>query len=184
MIAKLPVLGFALVTAVSGQALADEGCAPRAAAPTSYGGHAGNYTPVDYGRAQPTYAGPAYPAYGDGSSDRGGYTQELRRSDLNRDGWVSMGEALDYGRVDFQRTDRDRNRVLTRHEYGRRSELASEDLNRDGRVTFREHQQGVRVQFARMDANRDGFLASYELDGRARPVPAPRVGPRSAGWRR
>jgi hypothetical protein len=174
MIAKLPVLGFALVTAVSGSALAHEGCETPAHA--SWGNHS---------HAQPTYAGPAYrgpahnaPAYGNRNR---GYTAELQRSDRNRDGRVSIGEALDYGRVDFQRTDRDNNRVLTGYEYRQRGEFASEDLNRDGRVTYREHQRGVRAEFVRLDRNGDGYLMAYEIDGRGRRQPDWN---RSAGWRR
>ena len=179
MIAKLPVLGFALVTAVSGSALAHEGCNTPAHASS------GNHT-----HGQPAYNGPAYngpgyrapandaPAYGNRNR---GYTAELRRSDRNRDGRVSIGEALEYGNVDFQRTDRDNNRVLTWREYNQRGEFASEDLNRDGRVTYREHQRGVRSEFARLDRNGDGYLMAYEIDGRGWQQPGWN---RSAGWRR
>jgi hypothetical protein len=178
MIAKLPVLGFALVTAVSGTALAHEGCGTPAHA--SWGNHTHAQPAYNAEQRGPARGGPAYNAPAYGNRNRG-YTAELRRSDIDRDGRVSIGEALDYGRVDFQRTDRDNNRVLTGYEYRQRGEFASEDLNRDGRVTYREHQRGVRSEFARLDRNGDGYLMAYEIDGRGGPQ---RGWNRSAGWRR
>ena len=169
MIGKLPVLGFALVTALSSQALAREPH-PSQRGPGAYGndyGNRGNYGGRgDYGR--------------DG---RGGWRAEhsaqaevdLRYADLNRDGWVTMQEALDSGRQVFHRNDRNNDRVLTRHELGRPG-VRNEDRNDDGRVTMHEHQRNLRAQFARLDTNRDGFLARYEL-GLERPRPN-----RSVGW--
>src|SRR5438132_787894 len=110
MIGKLPVLGFTLVTALSGTALAHENCDPGRgpAGPASY-------TPAGY---SPAGYGPA----GRGPSGRGGYRPapapvrpveysgraqvDLRYSDLNRDGWVTMQEAMDSGRHVFRQNDR------------------------------------------------------------------------------
>ncbi len=161
MFAKLPMLGFALVTAMSSQALAHD----------SHGHDArrGPYADADHGRrAQP----PPQPA------SRRGYAEasELRHSDLNRDGRVTLREALDRGRVEFRREDRDRNRVLSRREVAR-VKLQREDQNRDGRVSFREHESALRYTFASFDRNRDGVLSRYELE---RPSP----GARTASWRR
>src|SRR5262245_53888073 len=57
---------------------------------------------------------------------------DLRYSDLNRDGVVTMQEALESGRQVFRRQDRDNNWVLTRHEAGGPG-FRSDDRNNDGR---------------------------------------------------
>jgi hypothetical protein len=169
MMFKLPVLGFALVTALSGTALAHEphhdsgaptGYRPAAHAPENHGA----YGRGDYGRGGP----------------RGGYAQsasvDLRYSDLNRDGYVSLQEALDSGRQVFHRNDRNNDRVLSRREVSHPS-IAREDRNRDGRLSMREHQRAIRADFASHDRNRDGYLARYELGWQGQ-----RGGQRSAGW--
>jgi hypothetical protein len=177
MTIKLPVLGFALVTALSGTALAHEphhsNGAPTGYHPAAHGhGNANGYG-NGYGRGNGGYGrgGPAV--------SRGGYAQtpavDLRYADLNRDGLVSLNEALDSGRQVFHRYDRDNNRVLTGREVAR-PEIAQDDRDRDGRLSMREHQRAVRAQFASIDRNRDGYLARYELGGEG-----PR-GRRSAGW--
>lgn len=166
MIAKIPVLGFALVTALAGQAVAHEG----------HGRHDG------YGKGHPHHARSDRDyRRGDGPRADAGYRgayrddlRELRRSDLNRDGWVTMTEALRFARRDFQRTDRDRNHVLTPREVAGR-DIVTDDRNRNGRISFEEHESAVRRAFWRFDANRDGLLASYELTNRST---------RPAGWRR
>lgn len=177
MIAKLSALGFTVVTALGGTAAAHENCNDASHAPASYnapGNHApgyhsaGDYTPY------PAYPDAAYPAYPAAPRvdqvEYSGVADDLRQSDFNRDGWVTLAEALDSGRRDFYRSDRDHNRVLTRRELSRR-ELSREDRNRDGRVTYFEHEGAVRASFARLDANRDGFLGRYEVA-------------RNASWRR
>ena len=75
----------------------------------------------------------------------------------------------------FYRNDRDRNRVLTRHEVGRPG-VRQEDRDRNGRISFNEHQRAVRAQFASYDRNHDGYLARHELGLE------PARGSRSAGW--
>jgi hypothetical protein len=176
MIAKLPVLGFALVTAVSGTALAREPChSPQA--PVGYGHEYGRGGPAGYGA--PGYGPPGYgpppAAVGYSVDFPGGAAIDLRFADLNRDGWVSMHEAMEQGRIEFIRSDRDRNRVLTRHEV-RRPGFHRRDRNDDGVVTMFEYEDAVRGRFARLDVDRDGFLARYELGLE------PRRGERSAGW--
>lgn len=174
---KLPVLAFSLVTAAAGTAAAHENCNGHAhgPAPAGYGapGNYGNHGNPGYGK--PGYGGPG----GYRNNGRGvGYMRaahELRDSDLNRDGWVTLGEAMDHGRRDFYWSDTDRNHVLSRRELSR-AELEHADRNRDGVVTYREHESAIRRRFARFDDNRDGYLAGYELDGRGAP-PA-----RTAGW--
>jgi len=163
MMFKLPVLGFALVTALTGTALAHE---PH----HTYGGPAG-YHPAGH-HPQQNHAGPG--AYGRG--ERGGYAQasvDLRYADLNRDGWVSLQEALDSGRQVFHRNDRNNDRQLSRREVGR---VSGDDRNHDGRLSMREHQRAIRAEFASYDRNRDGYLARHELGWSG-----PR-GQRSAGW--
>jgi hypothetical protein len=160
MIAKLPILGFTLVTALAGQAVAHEGCPDGAQppAPSSYRAPPPiqpSYTPVDY-RGDHGHRGGA-------SGDRARVdANDLRRSDLNRDGRVTLAEALRHGRRDFQRTDRDQNRVLTWREVSQR-DIAVEDRDRNGRISYGEYQDAVRRSFAWFDTNRDGVLASYEL---------------------
>jgi hypothetical protein len=194
MIGKLPVLGFSLVTALSGSALARDCDNDHTPAGYGYGAPAGyGYgVPAGYGYGTPAGYGHGGGHGHDNGYGHGGYrapvpappthvdwsaraAADLRYSDLNRDGIVSLQEALDHGRYEFQRNDRDRNRVLTRHEV-ERPDLYRSDWNRDGRVTIREYQDAVRTQFARFDRNRDGFLARYELGGE------PERPQRSAGW--
>jgi hypothetical protein len=164
MITKLPVLGFTLITALSAPALAQahEECGGKAHAPASHGG--------------PRGAGPAQ--WGQRDSGRRSAPRDivLTNSDINRDGWVTLDEALSHGRSAFRRSDRDNNQVLSRREM-ERSEISSHDRDRDGRMSFREHQWAVREHFSRLDRNRDGYLARYELDGRSGSPPV-----RSAGW--
>jgi len=178
MIAKISsILGFGLVTAMAGQAAAhdDGGNRPpatyRAPAPAPVYAPVGN--PDGYRRNHPPAA-----------DDRTGYRadgraaaelNELRRSDLNRDGWVTLAEAMQHGRRDFQRNDRDQNRVLTRREVSW-GDLARDDRDRNGGVSYGEHQEAIRRAFYQFDSNRDGLLASYELRQSR--------GPRSAAWRR
>ncbi len=169
MIPKLPLLGAALLTALAGQASAHEGCPDGA----KHSGHPGapppaaHVTPVGYHgdgyRAPAGYRGAAY------RDD----LRELRQSDLNRDGRVTLAEALRHARRDFRQEDQDRNRVLTPREVSRR-DLAVDDRNRNGRISRGEHEAAVRRSFARFDRNNDGVLARYEL--------TPRSDSRAAGW--
>jgi hypothetical protein len=149
MIGKLSVLGFSLATAIASPALAHD--------------------QHDSGRDR----------HGRGDH-RGDYRAasaevDLRHADLNRDGYVTMHEALDSGRQAFRRQDRNNDWTLTRHEVGRPA--LRHDRNSDGRVSMREYQRRVRAQFARMDINRDGYLGRRELG-----YPGPRD-TRPAGWR-
>jgi hypothetical protein len=166
MIAKIPVLGFAVVTALTGTAAAHEDYHGQNRHPTHYA-PAGYHASGEYNVPRPS----AVP-YRNGA----GYYQnveELRRSDYNRDGRVTLAEAIDHGRRDFFRSDRDRNRVLTPRELSP-GELVREDRNRDGRVSFREHEAALRTTFARLDVNRDGVVGRYEQAGSGR----------ATGWRR
>ena len=183
MIAKLSVLGFSLATALSGTALANDDCTEGSHAPAAHRAPAGYRGPQTPQRYDARHDG-ARPGDGRHGGDVGngarrydsvrGDVVDLRQSDLNRDGWVTMAEALQHGRRDFRRTDRDRDRVLTRYELPRR-ELVQDDRDHNGRISYQEHQQAVRWDFARYDANRDGVLARYELN-------APHA--TRAGWRR
>ncbi len=187
MIHKLPLLGFVLVTASAGTALASDPHrshdAPNRYQPAAYGAagcdtarHTGNgntgYGPVGYGTRSPQ-------GYSVPPVARGGYVGsiavDMRYADLDRNGWVSLPEALASARQVFDRSDRDRNRQLTRREVNAVA-LAHDDRNDDGRVTWPEHQRAVRAQFASYDRNRDGYLGRIEL-GLATPPTS-----RSAGW--
>jgi len=163
MITKLPVLGFTLVTALSAPALADDECGGDNRAPARHESPRQSGS-RDHSGSRDQWRGPAPRDI------------VLTSSDINRDGWVTLDEALDHGRRDFWRSDRDNNRVLSRREMDR-SEIERHDRNRDGRMSFREHQSAVRAHFARLDRNRDGYLARYEVDER---YGTPAV--RSAGW--
>lgn len=168
MIPKLPLLGVALMTALAGQASAHDGA----------GRHSGHATP------------PAAPVgYHDGGNHGDGYragafqrgerhwddVRDLRQADFNRDGWVTLTEALRQARREFRHEDRDQNRVLTRREVSQR-DLAQGDYDRNGRISFGEREDAIRRSFSRFDRNRDGLLARYEL--------SPGPGSRSAAWRR
>jgi hypothetical protein len=181
MMLKLPALGFALVTALTGTALAHE---------PHHAPGAPGYRPAGHGHTGHSHTGRGPAGYGQGGAGygggrggpyatRGGYgttaAVDLRHADLNRDGWVSLDEALDSGRQVFHRVDRDNDRLLSRREVSH-SELAQEDRNRDGRLSMREHQRAVRSQFASYDRNRDGYLARHELGLQGS------RGQRSAGW--
>ena len=194
MIAKIhSLLSAAIVTAMAGQAAAHDGdgCQDghRAGVYSAPGPAMGPpvtplvYTPVGYSddaRAR----GPGGRDYGGrdyggrdyaGRGYRGGAdVQDLRRSDLNRDGVVTLAEALQEGRYEFRSSDRDRNRVLTRREVSW-GEFAQDDRDRNGVVSYGEHQDSIRRAFHRFDSNRDGVLARYELG---------QPGARGAGWRR
>ncbi|HEU4581447.1 MAG TPA: hypothetical protein VFS67_24485 [Polyangiaceae bacterium] len=176
MIAKIPsLLSAALVTAMAGQAAAhdDDGCQDGARAPAPA---PAVYTPVGYPAAAHDHSPPGYRGreYGARAYRGGGDVEDLRRSDLNRDGVVTLAEALQEGRHEFVNSDRDRNRVLTRREVSW-GNFAHDDRDRNGIVSYGEHQESIRRAFYRFDTNRDGVLARYELG------PA---GPRGAGWRR
>jgi hypothetical protein len=150
MIAKFIPVSVALITAVAGSAAAHDS------------------TPVGYPGGR--HRADVPPARAPVSVDA---RYELRRSDLNRDGRVTLAEALQQGRRDFRYSDRDQNRALTPREVSW-GDVAREDRDRNGWVSYREYQDAIRHSFYRLDTNRDGVLASYEL----------RQGPRSGAWRR
>lgn len=156
---KLTSVAFSIVTALSGTALA----------------HDGNYRadrvrgvvrpeqPVRY------YAAPASPASPFNVAD-------LRMSDANHDGNVTLREALRAGRADFARSDVNRDGVLSPRELSRAG-LVQDDGNRDGVVSWAEYQSDVRRSFQSRDANRDGVLEHRELS-LSGPWLSPARGPR------
>jgi hypothetical protein len=140
---KLTIAAFSLVSALSGTALA----------------HDGNYRadqmrgirheqPVRY-YAAPTPASPFN-------------VSDLRTSDANHDGSVTLREAMRAGREDFARSDVNRDGVLSPRELSRAG-FAQDDRNRDGVVSLAEYQSDVRRSFQMRDANRDGVLEYREL---------------------
>jgi len=175
----IPVSSALLVAAIAGSAAAHEaGYDNRAGYPA---GHQpdGRY-PDGQGAEYPAPAvQPGYRANAPGyRADTRRIVEErneLRHSDLNRDGRVTLAEALQQGRRGFRYSDRDQNRALSPREVSWDA-VAHEDRDRNGWISYGEYQDAIRRSFARFDANRDGVLASYEL---RQPM-----GPRSAGWRR
>jgi hypothetical protein len=168
MIAKFIPASLALITAIAGSAAAHEtGYDNRAGHPT---GHRADYPAP---AAQPGYGGntPGYRADARHADER----DEFRRSDLNRDGRVTLAEALQQGRRGFRNSDRDQNRALSPREVSW-GDVAREDRDRNGWISYGEYQDAIRRNFYRFDTNRDGVLARYEL--------RQSTGPRSAGWRR
>jgi len=172
MIAKFIPVSVAFVTAIAGSAAAHE---------TGYdnrAGYPGGRYPAGHGAehpapaAQPGYRAnaPVYRADARRAEER----NELRHSDLNRDGRVTMAEALQQGRRGFRSSDRDQNRALSPREVSW-GDVGREDRDRNGWISYGDYQDAIRRSFARFDTNRDGVLGSYEL----RPA-----GQRSAGWRR
>jgi hypothetical protein len=153
MTTKLAALGFSLITALSGTALAHDGYGAGPGA-THYA-PARHEAPVGYGAPSRSYSAP-YAARSAFDAD------DLRRSDLNRDGRVTLPEAMMAGRSEFQQTDRDHNGVLTGRELSFAS-LRQDDRNHDGRVSYAEYESGVRRVFARSDFNRDGRLGRGEF---------------------
>jgi hypothetical protein len=141
---KLTIAAFSLVTALSGTALA----------------HDGNYR-ADQVRGvrheQPVryYAPPFTPASPFNVSD-------LRMSDANHDGNVTLREAMRAGRADFARSDVNRDGVLSPRELSRAG-FVQDDRNRDGVVSLAEYQSDVRRSFQMRDADRDGVLEHREL---------------------
>jgi hypothetical protein len=170
MIGKLSVLGFTLVTALSGSALAHEPY------DTSRGPSHGHPGPGGHGRPGPANYGGGYRPAPPAVTHASRVEVDLRYADLNRDGWVTMQEALDSSRQVFRRNDRNNDRVLSRWEAGGTRVVRHGDRNQDGRVTMNEYQRNVRARFASLDTNRDGFLARHELGLE------PQRGSRSAGW--
>src|SRR5689334_18399308 len=123
MIAKIPsLLSAAIVTAMAGQAAAHDGdgCREGDRAPTTYSAPAPTvYTPVGYpGYSPGSIPDARRPAGTPGGRGYRGGTEltDLRRSDLNRDGVVTLAEALQEARYEFRSSDHDRNRALTRRE--------------------------------------------------------------------
>lgn len=168
MIAKFIPVSVALVTAIAGSAAAHErGYEHRAGHPNEH--RAESPTPA----VQPGYRAHA-PGY-NADARRIEERYEWRQSDLNRDGRVTLAEALQQGRRGFRYSDRDQNRALSPREVSW-SEVAHGDRDRDGWISYGEYQDAIRRSFARFDSNRDGVLARYEL---RQPV-----GSHSAGWRR
>jgi hypothetical protein len=183
MIARITssILGLGLFAALAGTAAAHDGdnCQRTERAPTTYQAPAPSpayVTPVGYHDGYREQRAPAPPHASGYRSDGRAANElsELRHADLNRDGWVTLAEAMQYGRRDFRVNDRDQNRVLTAREVSWR-ELGQDDRNRDGRVSYGEYQQAIRRSFNRFDTNRDGVLARYELNQASAP---------GYGWRR
>jgi hypothetical protein len=167
MISKPAVLGFALVSAISVQAVAHE--------PHRPGPHPSAHS-SEYRRPAASYPRDAWRAGPNHFAQPVSYAGDLRRADHDHDGWVTPAEARVQSRAVFERADLDRNRVLTRRELrDAGSELARQDRDRDGRVSYREYEVGARRQFASLDRNRDGLLSARE---RGAPVG------RNVGWRR
>lgn len=161
MIGKLSVLGFSLVTAIASTAFAHDDHDSWRDRQGGRGDHRGDYRGEHRGEHRGDYR--AAPAEID-----------LRYADRNRDGYVTMQEALDSGRQVFRRQDRNNDWTLTRQEVGRPA-LRHDDHNNDGRVSMREYQRRLRTQFARLDVNRDGYLGPRELGYGPRGI-------RPAGW--
>ena len=169
MIAKFIPASVALIMAIAGSAAAhDPGYDNRAGHPA---GHRADYPPGP--AAQPGYGdnAPGYRAEARRAEER----EELRHSDLNRDGRVTLAEALQQGRRTFRYSDRDQNRALSPREVSW-TEVAREDRDRNGWLSYGEYQDAIRRSFYRFDTNRDGVLARYELR-------QPNA-PHAAGWRR
>lgn len=153
---KLTIVAFSLVTALSGTALAHDG---------NHDYRAEDYRADNYRadrersvRHEPPvryYAAPFAPASPFNIA-------ELRMSDMNRDGCVTLREAMRAGRADFARADANRDGVLERRELSRDG-FVQDDSNRDGVVSFAEYQDGVRRSFEARDNNRNGVLERREL---------------------
>ncbi|HVZ33981.1 MAG TPA: hypothetical protein VG963_16255 [Polyangiaceae bacterium] len=141
---KLTIAAFSLVTALSGTALAHDG---------NY--RADQVRSVRHEQPVRVYAAPVTAASPFNVND-------LRMSDANHDGNVTLREAMRAGRADFARSDVNRDGVLSPRELSRAG-FVQADQNRDGVVSLAEYQSDVRRSFQMRDANRDGMVDYREL---------------------
>lgn len=88
-----------------------------------------------------------------------------KKIDTNKDGKVSLDEAVNGAKERFAKKDQDKNGALTANEIQgrgqRRFEMA--DANKDGRVTLAELETQVRAWFQKHDTNKDGVLTRDEF---------------------
>jgi hypothetical protein len=89
----------------------------------------------------------------------------MMHADANKDGKVTIDEALTAGKARFAAKDANKDGVLTKDELGGRGEWLFEraDANKDGKLTAAESEAFVRAGFTRFDANKDGVLTADEM---------------------
>lgn len=107
-------------------------------------------------------------AHEGGGCDRGheGGRQGLfRNADTDKDGKVTLAEALWAGKQRFDSKDANKDGALSKDEVKGRGERMFEriDANHDGKVTRAESETFVREVFTRFDKNKDGVLTQDEM---------------------
>jgi Ca2+-binding EF-hand superfamily protein len=89
----------------------------------------------------------------------------MSRADANKDGKVTLAEALAAGMAHFDKKDANRDGAITKDEVKGRGErmLERADANKDGKVTRAEGEALVREGFTRFDKNKDGVISKDDL---------------------
>ncbi|MGC4087214.1 MAG: hypothetical protein QM756_04780 [Polyangiaceae bacterium] len=96
---------------------------------------------------------------------RGEHKGGMMRADANKDGKVTLAEALAAGNERFAKKDANKDGAITKDEVkGRAARLLERaDANKDGKVTRAEGEALVRDGFTRFDKNKDGAITKDEL---------------------
>ena len=89
-------------------------------------------------------------------------------ADANKDGKVTLAEALAAGKERFDKKDANKDGAITKDEVKDRGKrmLERADANKDGKVTRAEGETLVREIFTRFDKNKDGAITKDELPQR------------------
>jgi len=103
--------------------------------------------------------------HGQRGEHRGGM---MMRADANKDGKVTLAEALAAGKERFDQADANKDGAISKDEVkGRGMRLFERaDANKDGKVTRAEGETLVREGFTRFDKNKDGVVTKDELPQR------------------
>jgi len=110
-------------------------------------------------------AGESGACEGHGGPRGGGFGM---RADANKDGKVTLAEALAAGKERFTKKDANKDGAISKDEVkGRGAWLFDKaDANKDGKVTQAESETLVKEGFTRFDANKDGTLTQDEMPHR------------------
>ncbi len=89
----------------------------------------------------------------------------MQKADANKDGKVTLAEAVAAGQARFDHKDANKDGAITKDEAKGRGERLFEraDANKDDKVTRAESEALVREGFTRFDKNKDGVLSQDEL---------------------
>jgi hypothetical protein len=105
-------------------------------------------------------------AEGDAKCNDGGHGRgAMFDADANKDGKITLAEAVAAGTRHFDGKDANKDGVISGDEVKGRGErlFKRADANNDGKVTRAEGEALVRAVFTRKDANKDGVLTQDEM---------------------